>query len=200
MGIKLFRVEFASTVFKEERKVGIMLKTRFFVMSLVFAAMLSTNACLLAQATAATTAAPLPSQILTAKKVFISNAGGNTVFWSGAITRPYNEFYAAIQNWGRYEIAAGPADADLVLQISYSDPITGVIDHTLCVSNCASYSPQFKLVLLDTKTQTVLWTFTEKLQAVDKKHRSAEDNFEDAIGKLVGDLKALTAQLAAAAK
>jgi hypothetical protein len=169
-----------------------MLKVRLAIASLGFALTLTAANVLLAQKEVA--AAPLPSQITGARKVFISNASGGTVFWSGELARPYNEFYAAIKSWGRYEIVLAPADADMVLQISSSDPITGIIDHTLCVNNCASYSPQFGLALLDSKTQTVLWTITEKLPVVDKKHRSAEENFADAMGKLVGDLKALAAQ------
>jgi hypothetical protein len=163
------------------------------------AVLFSTVPALIAQTTESP-AAPRPSQIVSAKKVFISNAGGDTVFWSGELDRPYNEFYAAIKSWGRYEIVLAPADADMILQISSSSPITGVIDHALCVSNCATYSPQFRLALLDSKTQIVLWAVTEKQQAVDKKHRSAEENFQDAIGKLVGDLKALTAQPGAGSK
>jgi len=69
---------------------------------------------------AETPAAPLPSQILTAKKVFISNAGGlldlNVV--TGDPRRDYNEFYAAMQTWGHYSLVGSPAEADLVVQIS----------------------------------------------------------------------------------
>jgi hypothetical protein len=52
-----------------------------------------------AQVTNDVPAAPLPSQIVSAKKVFISNARGewNPYYWSGTPERTYNEFYAAIK-------------------------------------------------------------------------------------------------------
>jgi hypothetical protein len=53
--------------------------------------------------------APVPTQIDTARKVFISNLGGqcpsfgDTTF-SGSPDRPYDEFYAAMKNWGALRI------------------------------------------------------------------------------------------------
>ena len=52
--------------------------------------------------------APVPAQIDTAQKVLISNAGGEgfetvieQIGFHGGPDRPYNEFYAAVQGWGR---------------------------------------------------------------------------------------------------
>jgi len=60
-------------------------------------------------------AAPVPVQILNAKKIFIANAGAvssNYIVknsqYSGGPNRAYNEFYAAMKNWGRSEIEAAP--------------------------------------------------------------------------------------------
>jgi hypothetical protein len=69
-----------------------------------------------------TDAAPVPAQIMAAKKVFVSNAGeernpAGDLDFSGGPDRAYNQFYAAIKNWGQYEVVATPADADLVLEI-----------------------------------------------------------------------------------
>jgi hypothetical protein len=66
--------------------------------------------------------APIPAQILTAKKVFIANGGGDesrydTAWFSGGPDRAYNQFYAAMKTWGRYELVAAPGDADLVFEI-----------------------------------------------------------------------------------
>jgi hypothetical protein len=70
--------------------------------------------------------APFPVQITRGKTVFISNAGGDTNdLYSGGPDRLYNQFYAAIQSWGRYQLVAGPGDADLVLAISFSNPFVG---------------------------------------------------------------------------
>jgi hypothetical protein len=141
-------------------------------------------------------AAPLPSQIFTAKKVFISNAGGelSDYVWNGGPDRPYNELYAAIKSWGRYEFVAAPGDADIVLEISFSYILGGPNPH-----DAPETIPQLKLVLLDAKTRIALWTISETVKPFSR-HKTGDRNFEDAIDKLVSDLKALTAQPAAAAK
>ena len=32
----------------------------------------------------------------------------------------YNEFYAAMKSWGRYELVSSPADADMVFEIRFA--------------------------------------------------------------------------------
>jgi hypothetical protein len=133
---------------------------------------------------AQTPVAPLPSQILTAKKVFISNAGGyfSSDFWSGTADRTYNEFYEAVKGWGRYELVSSPGDSDLVLEITLDNP-----------------PPSFKLVLLDPKTHTTLWRLYRGMDTIGLKN-TRDKKFSETIGGLVGDLKALTARPEAAAK
>jgi hypothetical protein len=69
---------------------------------------------------AAVPAAPVPSTILTAKNVFIANATGELALPPGDPDLTYNEFYAAMKSWGRYELVISPADADMVLQIQFA--------------------------------------------------------------------------------
>ncbi len=129
---------------------------------------------------AQTPAAPLPSQIVTAKKVFISNTGRgfDSSAWTGGHDRMYNQFYADMNSWGRYELVSAPGDADLVLDVN-------VIRDSVVW--------QFELEILDPKTGIVLWTHDEPIKiAVSQKNR--DQNFDDAIYKLVSDLKTLTAQ------
>jgi hypothetical protein len=144
-----------------------------------FAMLLVTVPALLAQ----TVAAPLPSQIVTAKKIFISNTGGgfDSSAWSGGPDRIYNEFYAAMKSWGRYEFVSAPGDADLVLDVN-------VIRDSVVW--------QFKLEILDPKTRIVLWTQYEPIK-VTVSQKTRDKNFDDTINKLVTDLKTLTAQPAA---
>ncbi|MGA2674134.1 MAG: hypothetical protein ABSE99_13005 [Terracidiphilus sp.] len=151
-----------------------MLKIRFAVASLGFAMLLPAFSALPAQ----TAAAPVPSQILTAKKVFISNTGGgfDSRVWSGGPDRIYNEFYAAMKSWGRYELVSAPGDADLVLDVNV-------------IPNSVAW--QFKLETLDPKTRIVLWTQYEPLK-ITVSQKTRDKNFDDTIDKLVGDLKALT--------
>jgi len=171
-----------------------MLKVRLAAISLGIATMLTTSSGLLAQAPAA----PLPSQILTAKKVFISNAGSGVdeKLWSGGPAQPYNELYAAIKGSGRYQIVASPADADIVLQISFADPLTDV-GGSKDSGSTSFTTPQLKLVLLDPKTRIALWTLYSKT-SIAHMGKGRDQALADATGKLVGDLKALTAQPAAA--
>lgn len=165
-----------------------MLKIRLVLLSFaIFALQLSVSAI-----RAQVPVAPLPQQILTAKKVFISNAGGmldlNMV--SGDPRRDYNQFYAAMQAWGRYSLVGSPADADMVVQISiiYIPRQIGAEEVPF---------PSFRVALVDPKTSVTLWVLDEFL--VDKPNlglifkKNRDKVFDEAIEKLVSDLKALTA-------
>ena len=92
------------------------------VSRLCLAILLLQVSALTAQQSKAVPTAPIPPQILAAKKVFIANAGGDEMTgddqrFSGGPDRAYNEFYAAMKSWGRFEIVNSPADADLLLEI-----------------------------------------------------------------------------------
>jgi hypothetical protein len=50
--------------------------------------------------------APLPAVISTANKIFFSNGGGSNL--------AFDAFYAAMKDWGRYQIVGSPDEADLV--------------------------------------------------------------------------------------
>src|SRR5438105_1238784 len=74
--------------------------------------------------------APVPAQITAAQKAFVSNAGVDAMALAafrreGEPDKPYNRFYAAMKEWGRYELVTSPADADLVFEISFSAPVSG---------------------------------------------------------------------------
>jgi len=134
------------------------------------------------------TPAPVPAQLAAAQKVFISNAGGEsfetvideTVF-NGGPDRPYNEFYAAIKNWGRFELVSSPADADLVFEVSWALSDTGLRLPVL---------GQLRLVIIDPKTHITLWNFTEYVRgAILLGNR--DKNFDQAMNTVVGRMKAL---------
>jgi hypothetical protein len=157
-----------------------MLKIKLVVATLGLA--MISSAVLQAQ-TETAPAAPIPSQILTAKKVFISNAGADfdSNLWSGGQDRAYNEFYAAVKSWGRFDLVGVPGDADMVLEFSLiGTPLPNAL---------------FRVVLLDPKTHVVLWTESEGIPLGLKKTR--DKGFSDAINKLIDDLRALTARAAA---
>jgi hypothetical protein len=132
--------------------------------------------------------APVPAQIAAAQKVFISNAGGEsletvideTVF-NGGPDRPYNEFYSAMKTWGRFDLVSSPADADLVLEISWVLTDTGLRLPVL---------GQLRLVVIDPKTHVTLWNFTEYVRgAILLSNR--DKNFDQAMNTVVARLKAL---------
>ena len=136
--------------------------------------------------------APLPPQIYTGKKVFISNAGGDSNYvYTGGPDRLYNQFYAALQSWGRYQLVTNPAESDLVLAVSFSNPFIGENSQSgnnQPVIGRSISDPQFRLTIIDPGTRVTLWTFTEHLQsAILQGNR--DKNFDQALAALVNDLK-----------
>jgi len=136
--------------------------------------------------------APVPPQVAAAHSVFIANAGGEsldqitdqTVF-NGGPDRPYNEFYAAMKSWGRFELVSAPTDADLVFEIGFSDQYQG----PMLVS-------QFKLVILDSKMHVALWTIYKYVEPAGMA-KNREKNYELAMTALIEDVKNLVAPPAA---
>jgi hypothetical protein len=131
---------------------------------------------------------PVPAQIGAAQKIFVSNAGGEsfeavidqTVF-SGGPDRPYNEFYAGLNGWGRYDLVSSPVDADLVLEISWALTDTGLKLPVL---------GQLRLQVIDPKTHVTLWSFIEYVRgAILLGNR--DKNFDQAMNTIVSRLKQL---------
>jgi hypothetical protein len=145
-----------------------------------------------AQRTQEVQVAPVPLQIGSAKKVFISNAGDESFFhqpkdatYSGGPNRAYNEFYAAVKNWGRYEVVAAPADADLVFEIGFTEQYERAI-------------AQFRLTFIDPKTHVALWTIYKYVEPAGMT-KNREKNSELAMTALLEDFKSTIAPAAAAA-
>jgi hypothetical protein len=139
--------------------------------------------------------APVPVAIVSARKVFISNAGAgcdpsSSAYFKGGPDRPYNQFYAALKSWGRYELVPSPADAELALETSLTCPAGAA-----SVSGGrggSTYDPQLRLVILDVKTRITLWGITEHVEmALLQSNR--DKNFDRAMKRLVDDLKSLAA-------
>ena len=140
-------------------------------------------------------AAPIPAQILAAKKVFLANAGGDEPFpddgqFSGGVERTYNQFYAAVKTWGRYELVGAPGDADLLFEIRFTvPPIAGAVSRGDTIVG-KPYDPQFRLEIRDPKTNALLWAFTEHFQwAILQGNR--DRNFDQALARIVSDVQGL---------
>jgi hypothetical protein len=134
------------------------------------------------------TPAPVPPQIAAAQRVFVSNAGGESfenviesLPFNGGPDRPYNEFYAAMKTWGRYEIVSSPADADLVFEVSWVLTDTGL---KLPVMG------QMRVMVIDPKTHITLWNFLEYVRgAILLGNR--DKNFDQSMTTIVNRMKAL---------
>ena len=139
--------------------------------------------------------APVPAQISTAKKVFISNAGVDAIaasaFNSHGLNpnQAYDGFYAAMKAWGRYELVPAPNDADLVFEISFADPEFEDLGTT-------SYVPQLRLTIIDAKTHFKLWTLAEPVKLPLRK-AAWNKNFAQGMVNLMADIKKLAGQTAA---
>jgi hypothetical protein len=117
--------------------------------------------------------APVPLQILTARKVFVSNGDGDEMFNVPNLT--YNTFYAAMKSWGKYELVPAPADADLVFEVRF----------------VISPYPVLRLVILDPKTHVVLWHMVDAVQTWSRE-ATGRKNFDQGMTTLVEEVKMLT--------
>jgi hypothetical protein len=139
-------------------------------------------------------AAPIPAQILAAKKVFVANAGAEQrsyedPLFNGRPERTYNQFYAAMKTWGRYELVSAPADADLLFEIGLRIPAIGGPEAQGAIGGIP-FDPQFRLEIRDPKTNALLWAFTEHAQwAILQGNR--ERNFDQTLTRIVSDLQGL---------
>ncbi len=138
-------------------------------------------------------APPLPSQIANARKVFISNAGGEVnrnlppmgAGFSGGPDRAYNQFYAAIEASRRFELVSAPGEADLVLEIRFFEP-------HLWRHNDYMADPQLRLAVRDPKTRTILWALTEHLPMANFQSNRDKD-FDQALADMAARFLALRA-------
>jgi hypothetical protein len=155
-----------------------------------------------AQATNLAVPAPVPGQIIAAKRVFISNAGSESygsesyfrlTRYDGGPDRFYNQFYAAMKNWGRYELADSPANADMVCEVRFTSPIVDRQSHLELI-----YDPQLNLTFVDPKTRVALWSLTEHIQTA--RNREADNrNFDQAVSRIVDRARLLAAGSASSA-
>lgn len=127
-----------------------------------------------AKKTAAPDPGPIPIQVITGKKVFISYRESDAD--PGAPNLTYNEFYALMKSWGKYELVLVPADADLVFEIRY---VSGLSDSQLCLS------------IVDSKTHFVLWPFIQHVQG-SSRETARRKNFDQAMTDLVDEVKRVT--------
>jgi hypothetical protein len=128
-------------------------------------------------------AAPVPSQIISAKKVFIANAADDhdtrIAKYVGGPDGIYDQFYADIKSQGRFELVSAPSDADLVLEVE------------LGVLPVPPAYARFRLAIVDPKTSILLWTISEPVDAAILV-KTARKHIAESLARVTDDLKALT--------
>jgi len=136
--------------------------------------------------------APVPPQIASAHTVFISNQGADQTF-PGTAEEAYTALYNSIKAWGRYQVVATPAEADLVFQLRAVAPITNVVSGDDNSPGYTVTSPAFRITILDAHTNVTLWTVTSPVdlgnKAKERNHWYAVDvtNATSRLKVLAGD-------------
>ena len=120
--------------------------------------------------------APVPIQILTAKKIFITNGDSDPVL--DVPNLAYSELYASLKSQGIYEFVQTPADADVVLEVRFEIVIPTQGYYLL------------RLAIIDPKTSIVLWRITEHVQPWAREV-TGRKNIDEAMAGLVSDLNKL---------
>jgi hypothetical protein len=155
--------------------------------------MVSSTAALAQQATPISVAAPVPPAILSATRVFISNAGADAGLFPSPFSdtpdRGYNEFYAALKTQGSYQLVNDPSEANLVLELHLAAPYGP--SNADKQKGASDPLPSFRLVVYDAKTHFVLWAFTEPIELAYLQ-KSHDRNFDNAVASIVKDFNLLT--------
>jgi hypothetical protein len=160
--------------------------------SLVCAAFISAAAAS-AQLPAYTQAGPVPQAILSAKKLFVSNAGSDSGLFpspfSGDPNRAYTQFYAALKSANQFALTADPSDADLVLQLQLIAPY-GPTQGSKALG-ASDPLPMFRLTIFDRNSHYILWTITQSIDgAVGQKNH--DQTFDAAIQVLLEKFQQLS--------
>lgn len=143
---------------------------------------------------------PVPSAILAAKNIFVSNGGSDSGLFpepfSGDPSRPYTQLYAALKATGAYTLVGDPSQADLVLEVRLTAPYGPSNPNKQ--NGTSDPLPMFRLVVYDRKSHYVLWTVTQSVEwaLLQKTH---DRNFDDALNLLLNDFLSLSGKPAAAA-
>lgn len=134
--------------------------------------------------------APIPEQIRSARRIFVSNGGGSNYFniYTDGPDRAYNSFYAELQQENRYQLVGSPSQADLIFEIRAIAPAVGE-DH-----GAVGYNPQLILSIQDPQTHAVLWTTTANVRAIGLQ-ASRDRKFDASVAVLVDRMDQVTGQM-----
>jgi hypothetical protein len=94
------------------------------------------------------------ARVTAAKTIFLSNAGANDYFNAEIPNGPnaaYNELYAALQQWGYFQLVDSPAHADLIFQIRGTELAPKLVDAITGHTIAQQHTPNLELTILDPK-------------------------------------------------
>ncbi len=121
--------------------------------------------------------APLPALLSNTQSIFIGNAGDQE---NADALRAYNAFYEGIDALHRFKLVTDPSQADMIVELHYEIDLGG---SKVSGGNSAR---QFRAVLFDAKTHTLVWSITERTNyAAFQKNR--DKNLDAAMVALVTD-------------
>jgi hypothetical protein len=129
--------------------------------------------------------APLPANVLSARKIYVDNRTGDAAI--------QNHAYLELAKWGRFQIVDAPQKADVILRLLGSDKVTFVpagektyvYGPDARVARLQGADEQVpggftRLSLIDPKTGVALWTEQRKTRGPDAKQRLV-DGLREAI-------------------
>jgi hypothetical protein len=131
---------------------------------------------------------PLPTVVVNAHKVFLTNGGGSDL--------GYDAFYAAMKDWGRYQIVGSPEEADLIVELAYRVEhggtrvwsSTNTYDGTTQVHSNQIIDPQLVLTIYDAKSKNSLWSTIDH-RRLARREKNREKETINSAERLVEDLK-----------
>jgi hypothetical protein len=134
--------------------------------------------------------APLPGIIQQATAAFVVNGGGN------GNELAFDAFYASIKQWGKYQMAGKPADAQIIIELDYRivDEGTRVWSSTNTYNGRTQvYSrrvtdPQLILTIYDAATKDLLWSTTDH-RRLARLEKNKEKETINSAERLVEDLR-----------
>jgi hypothetical protein len=132
--------------------------------------------------------APLPSVVVNANKIFLTNGGGSNL--------AYDSFYAQMKDWGKYQIVGSPDEADLIIELAYRVEqggtriwsSTNTYDNTTAIHSAQIVDPQLILTIYDAKSKQSLWAAVDHRRLARMQKNREKETIKSA-ERLVAELK-----------
>ncbi len=163
------------------------------ILCLAFVVAFVIASAVIAQQPANSAAAPVPPAIRAAKRIFVSNAGGDSGLFpspfSGDPNRAYNEFYASLKATGQYDLVNDPSDADLVLELQLLAP-NGPTNGSK-INGASDPLPMLRMVVYDRRSHYVLWAFTQSIE-IALLQKTHDRNFDGAVTAILQEFESIS--------